>query len=34
MPRAPFSMFDGPGGTGCNEFRFPVYGFWDSKDCV
>ena len=32
MPCAPFSMLDGPGGTGCEEVRFPVHGGWDSRD--
>ena len=25
-------MLGGPGGTGCNEVRFPVHGCWDSRD--
>ena len=29
MPCASFSMFDGPGGTGCDV---PVHGCWDSRD--
>jgi hypothetical protein len=32
MPCASFSMLDGPGGTGCDEVRFPVHGGWDSRD--
>ena len=26
MPCAPFSMFGGPGGSGCDEVNFPVQG--------
>ena len=25
-------MFGCPGGTGCNEVRFPVHGDWDNRD--
>ena len=25
-------MLGGPGGTGCNEVRFPIHGDWDSRD--
>ena len=32
MPCALFSMLDSPGGTGCDEVRFPVRGCWDSRD--
>ena len=32
MPWASFSMLGGPGGTGCDEVRFPVHGYWDSRD--
>ena len=32
MPCASFSMLDGPGGTDCDEFRFPVHGRWNSRD--
>ena len=32
MPCASFLMLDGPGGTGCDEVRFPVHDFWNSRD--
>ena len=32
MPCAPISVFGGPGGTGCDEVRFPVHGSLDSRD--
>ena len=32
MPCVPFSMLDGPGGTGCYEVCFPIHGSWDSRD--
>ena len=32
MPCTSFSMLAGPGGTGCDEVRFPVHGGWDSRD--
>ena len=25
-------MLDGPGGTGCDEVRFPVHGGWDNRN--
>ena len=25
-------MLDSPGGTGCDEVRFPIHGCWDSRD--
>ena len=25
-------MIVGPGGTGCDEVRFPVHSGWDSRD--
>ena len=29
---APFLMLDSPGGTGCDEVRFPVRGAYDTRD--
>ena len=31
MPCALFSMFDDPGGTGCDV---PVHSCWDSRDVI
>ena len=32
VPCGPFSILGGPGGTGCDEVRFPLHGGWDSRD--